>query len=113
MPSGKAEFLNGVPELVVLRLLAARPMYGYELVQAIRRETGESFRFGEGVVYPLLHALQRKGYLKAKEQAVNARVRVYYRLTAKGQKHLASLTQRWHEVSGTVTALLGSEPAVG
>ena len=54
-------FLNGVPELLILRLLAARPMYGYELVQGIRRATDGSLEFGEGCIYPILHRLESQG----------------------------------------------------
>jgi PadR family transcriptional regulator PadR len=56
-------FLNGVPELLLLRLLARQPMYGYELVQAIRRASGDRLDFGEGCIYPILHRLERTGLL--------------------------------------------------
>ena len=52
-------FMNGVPELLILRLLQQEEMYGYEIVQAIRRRTGAVIAVGEGVVYPVLHALER------------------------------------------------------
>ena len=54
-------FLNGVPELLVLRQLTLRPMHGYELVQAIRASTDHSFEFGEGCIYPILHRLEADG----------------------------------------------------
>ena len=44
------DFLNGVPELLILHLLSGRAMYGYELVQAIRLATNETLEFGEGCV---------------------------------------------------------------
>ena len=50
------DFLNGVPELLILSLLARRPMHGYELVQAIRQSTQGTLEFGEGCVY--LHISQ-------------------------------------------------------
>ena len=112
MPSRKTDFLNGVPELVVLRLLAERPMYGYELVQAIKRKSEDGLAFGEGVVYPLLHALQRGGYLSAKRESTGARPRVYYRLTAKGRKRLAKAVTHWQSVNQAIAKLLGSEAAL-
>ena len=57
------DFLNGVPELLLLHLLARRPMYGYELVQAIRQATSGMLEFGEGCVYPILHRLESDGLL--------------------------------------------------
>ena len=52
-------FLNGVPELLVLRLLARREMYGYQIVEEIRKQTGEALSFGEGCIYPYLHHFPR------------------------------------------------------
>src|SRR5437868_2804543 len=52
------DFLNGVPELLVLRLLARRPMYGYQLVRAIEQSSGQVLEFGEGCIYPVLHRLE-------------------------------------------------------
>ena len=53
-------FMNGVPELLILRTLEAREMYGYELVQAIQARTNQAIKIGEGVVYPALHALEAR-----------------------------------------------------
>ena len=52
-------FMNGVPELLILRLLESAEMYGYEIVHAISERTESVIVVGEGVVYPVLHALER------------------------------------------------------
>ncbi|MEL7449802.1 MAG: PadR family transcriptional regulator [Pseudomonadota bacterium] len=103
-------FMTGVPELLVLRLLSRQQMYGYELVKAIRIVTDEAVSLGEGVVYPVLHSLEKAGALKAKRKLVNSRNRVYYSVTAKGRKRLDKLTADWHRIQGGVSAALG-EPA--
>ena len=59
MRRGNPDFMNGVPELLLLQLLATREMYGYELVQSIREQTAEAIQLSEGVVYPTLHALEK------------------------------------------------------
>ena len=100
-------FMSGVPELLVLRLLARQDMYGYELVKAVRIVTGEAIALGEGVIYPALHALERNGALKSTRQPVNGRTRVYYRVTAKGQRRLDRLTAEWDRVSSGIRAALG------
>ncbi|HEY5569506.1 MAG TPA: PadR family transcriptional regulator [Gammaproteobacteria bacterium] len=100
-------FMTGVPELLVLRLLAHREMYGYELVKAVRLVTGEAIGLGEGVVYPVLHGLEHGGALKAKRKAVNGRTRVYYTLTAKGRRRLERLSEEWRRVSAGVNSALG------
>ncbi len=100
-------FMSGVPELLVLRLLARKVMYGYELVKAVRVVTGEAIALGEGVIYPALHGLEKSGSLKATRQPVNGRTRVYYRVTAKGQRRLDRLTAEWDRVSSGVQAAIG------
>jgi PadR family transcriptional regulator PadR len=99
-------FMSGVPELLLLRLLAQREMYGYELVKSIRLVTSEAISLGEGVIYPVLHALERNGALRSRRKAVGGRTRVYYSLTAKGRKRLDKLRQDWHRIQGGVTNAL-------
>jgi PadR family transcriptional regulator PadR len=100
-------FMSGVPELLVLRLLAGREMYGYELARAIEESTREAISIGEGVLYPALHSLEARGLLRARRQAVAGRTRVYYAVTAKGQKRLEQLTSEWRRVAGGIEAVLG------
>jgi PadR family transcriptional regulator PadR len=96
----------GLSELAILRLLQSREMYGYEIVQAIAAHTGQVLAPGEGVVYPLLHALEKGGALKSRRKSVSGRSRIYYSLTARGAKRLASLTDHWKALNGAVGALL-------
>lgn len=104
------DFLNGVPELLILSLLSRRPMYGYQLVQAIRQATNETLEFGEGCVYPVLHYLEAEGMLAGKRETVSGRSRVIYRVTAKGAKQLASTTTAWQRIVQAVNcALRGGE----
>lgn len=106
MPIESPTLLAGVPELMVLRLLKAREMYGYEIVQAIAARTGGVVAPGEGVVYPLLHALEKGGALKSRRKTVNGRSRVYYTLTARGAKKLTSLTGDWTALNIAVQQVL-------
>ena len=104
------DFLNGVPELLILSLLARRPMYGYELVQAIRDSTHGTLEFGEGCVYPILHRLESEGLLSSKRETVGGRNRVVYRVTATGAKHFAGVTTTWRQIVAAVDcALQGGE----
>jgi len=98
--------MNGVPELLVLRLLRGREMYGYEIVQAIREETGEVVNVGEGVVYPVLHALERSGAIASERRPVGGRSRIYYSLSPKGVSRLAELTELWTRLTGAVQQVL-------
>jgi PadR family transcriptional regulator PadR len=100
------EFMTGVPELLILRLLSDREMYGYELVQAIEAATGEAIKVGEGVVYPILHALEEQGCLTSKRKPVNGRTRVYYTATAAGKKRLGALVSEWQRITDAVSGLV-------
>jgi PadR family transcriptional regulator, regulatory protein PadR len=99
-------FMNGVPELLILRLLKDSEMYGYELVQAIRTVTHDVVTLGEGVVYPVLHALEKEGALKSRRKAVGGRTRVYYSITAAGQKRLNQLVSTWSKLNDAVAGAL-------
>lgn len=108
MAKSNPPFMSGVPELLVLRLLARREMYGYELVKAVRLVTDESIVLGEGVVYPVLHGLERNGALRATRKPVNGRTRVYYSVTPKGRQRLDRLSDEWDRVSTGINAALGA-----
>ena len=112
MAQSSPNFLNGVPELLVLRLLRDREMYGYELVQAIRETTGDQIVLAEGVIYPVLHMLERDGALSARRQSVGGRSRVYYKVTPAGAERFARLAAAWQSLSATIGAVL-AEPRHG
>ncbi len=100
-------FMSGVPELLLLRLLEQKEMYGYELVRSIKTVTSDAISLGEGVIYPVLHGLERNGALKAKRKSVGGRTRVYYTVTAKGRKRLDRLHGEWQRIESGISAALG------
>lgn len=99
-------FMNGVPELLILTLLQRKEMYGYEIVQAIRSHTDTVIAVGEGVVYPVLHGLEQNGALKSRRKTVNGRSRIYYSLTAAGSRRLANLSKTWTNLAGAIQRML-------
>ncbi len=102
-------FVNGVPELLILRLLSRKEMYGYELIKAVRILTGAHLELGEGVVYPTLHALEENGFLRSRTTEANGRSRYYYRTTAKGKRRLHSIMAEWDRVTTAVESVLGED----
>jgi PadR family transcriptional regulator len=100
------DFLNGVPELVVLELLSRRPTHGYELVQAIERSSGSTLEFGEGCIYPILHRLEKDGHLASRRELAGGRSRVVYRVTASGRKRLAGRVAAWQSVAAAINLVL-------
>jgi len=105
------EFLNGVPELLVLQLLGRREMYGYELVKEIQAQSRDQFRFGEGCIYPCLHGLEKQRLLTSRRVEAGGRSRFYYRLTPRGRQRLESLTAEWNRVAEGVGLILGAQHA--
>lgn len=104
-------FLNGLPELLVLKLLSRREMYGYEIVQAIQAETKQALSFGEGCIYPYLHYLESTKLVSALRKEVGGRSRCYYRLTEKGRKRLVELAGEWDRVASGVSLIMGGQNA--
>ncbi len=109
---GNPGFMAGVPELLILRLLQDREMYGYEIVQAVGAATRQAVILGEGVVYPLLHSLEKDGALKSQRRPAGGRTRVYYTLTSRGVRRLFELTDDWTRLHGAVGAVLRGSHAV-
>jgi PadR family transcriptional regulator PadR len=107
MAQSNPPFMSGVPELLLLRLLNEKEMYGYELVRTIKEVTDEAISLGEGVIYPVLHSLERNGSLKSKRKPVSGRTRVYYSLTKKGRDRLQKLRNDWSRIQGGVATALG------
>jgi PadR family transcriptional regulator PadR len=106
MKKTNPSFLNGVPELLVLRLLSRREMYGYEIVRAIQSETKEILSFGEGCIYPYLHYLEQEKLVSSSRQEVDGRSRLYYKLTSRGSKRLEELSNEWDRVTSGVALIM-------
>ncbi len=112
MAKANPPFMSGVPELLVLRLLSQQEMYGYELVRAIRLTSEEAIVLAEGVVYPVLHGLEQQGVLRSKERLVGGRTRIYYTVTAKGRRRLATLAEEWDRLNLGIRSIMGGVPCL-
>lgn len=99
-------FMAGVPQLMILRLLQDQEMYGYEIVQAIRERTGDVVSIGEGITYTVLHALERARALKSRRVSVDGRPRIYYSLTPRGRTRYRELAQDWTTLADAIRAVL-------
>jgi len=99
----------GLSELMVLRLLREQEMYGYEIVQAIAARTRQVLSPGEGVIYPLLHALEKDGALKSRRKTVGGRSRIYYSVTARGLKRYQDLAGSWTTLAQAIQSVIKGE----
>ena len=111
MGRSNPNFLNGVPELLLLSALQRESLYGYELVQRLKDKQSGILDFGEGCLYPILHRLCRDGVLSTYNEKVNGRTRKYYKITSVGNARLARLQREWEAVSTAVTLKLSEAHA--
>jgi transcriptional regulator len=104
----KSDLLKqGTLELLVLRLLRAGPLNGWDIMQRIRVASGEVLSVTPGALYPALHRLEERGLVRAEWAASenNRRARVY-ELTRAGRKQLAAERDIWERFTGAVDAIL-------
>ena len=90
------EWMRGAAPLAVLTLLERSEMYGYQLVEALERDSGGLLAMGQSTVYPLLYNLEGRGHVKASHRASpTGRQRKYYRLTVEGRRWLEGQRSQW------------------
>jgi len=91
---------------IVLAILAAGDSYGYAILQRVREISGGRMEWTDGMLYPVLHRLERLGHIAARwEVAESGRRRKYYRLTTQGRDQLADERRQWQAVDATLRAV--------
>jgi PadR family transcriptional regulator PadR len=91
---------------IVLAILAEGDSYGYALLQRVRELSGGRMAWTDGMLYPVLHRLERLGYVVARwEVAESGRRRKYYRITPQGRAQLAEERSQWQAVDATLRGL--------
>ena len=104
------EWMRGAAPLAVLTLLDRREMYGYELVEALERDSGGLLAMGQSTVYPLLYNLEGRGHIKAVwREAESGRRRKYYKATSAGRKWLDGQRSQWATLVAAMSSLGVSE----
>ncbi|WP_375204869.1 PadR family transcriptional regulator [Hyphococcus sp.] len=102
----KAQLNKGVADMALLLVLRGRAHYGLEILEALNGVAG--LGIADGTIYPLLHRLERQGFIAAEwvTDTPNGRPRKYYRLTEAGRATLDEMIADWRRVSGGVERLL-------
>jgi len=111
------DFRKGSTRVLILSMLAERPMYGYQIAKELKRRSEGYFAFKEGTLYPALHRMEKEGLLGSEWQVVEkGPSRKYYHITEEGRKVLADSAQEWATFSRRLLSILGEhrvEPASG
>jgi len=99
-------------EPLVLSILAQGESYGYAIIQRVRQLSQETLQWTDGMLYPVLHRLERNGLIVAQwGKAESGRRRRYYRITEDGAKALATEKEEWETVNATLNELWGASNA--
>ncbi len=101
--------MSGSMTMLLLRLLAEKDMYGYEMIDTLRKKSNHVFELKAGTLYPLLHSLESKGFLTAYEQEHAGKTRKYYSITKEGRGLLAQKKAEWKEYQSAVAQVLSME----
>lgn len=107
MRKQKADLLQGTLELLVLRLLSAGSLNGWDIMQRIQLTSGEVLSVTPGALYPALHRLEERGLISATwGPSENNRKAKFYQLTARGRKQLEAQRKQWERFSGAVALIM-------
>jgi PadR family transcriptional regulator, regulatory protein PadR len=107
MPAQRIGLPQGTLDLLILRTLALGPQHGWAISERVRQISDDALRIQQGSLYPALHRLERRGWIKAKWGASeNNRRAKFYELTKTGQKQLASEQAAWEKLTAAVGQVL-------
>jgi PadR family transcriptional regulator, regulatory protein PadR len=103
----RAEFLKGTLDMLILKIAALGPIHGYAIAQRIQQISRDFFQLQQGSLYPALHRLEDRGWLKAEWKVTETgREGKFYSLTRKGRKQLQTEVENWERLTGAVALIL-------
>jgi transcriptional regulator len=109
MANERIDLPQGTLDLLILRTLSLGPQHGWAISERVQQVSSEVLQIQQGSLYPALHRLERRGWIKAKwGTSENNRRAKYYDLTASGKKQLVVETDSWLKLTAAVTQILES-----
>ena len=107
MPAQKIELPQGTLDLLILRTLALAPQHGWAISERIQQISSDVLRIQQGSLYPALHRLERRGWIKARwGTSENNRRAKYYELTQTGRRQLEVEKNAWEKLTIAVAQVL-------
>jgi PadR family transcriptional regulator PadR len=102
-----AELLQGTLDMLILKVVALRPIHGYAILQRIHQISREALQIRQGSLYPALYRLERQGWLEAEWRTQDGgREAKYYSLTKAGRRQLAAETAGWKRLCDAISLVL-------
>ena len=106
------ELVAASAEALILSLLARGESYGYAIIQEVRARSEDHLKWTDGMLYPVLHRLEKNGWIKSRwVKMENGRKRKYYSLKNDGQAALAEQREQWLKVHRVLVQLWGEKYA--
>lgn len=103
MPPSRFPIPQGTLDMLVLQILSLEPAHGYGIAQRLQQISQDAVQVNQGSLYPALHRLEQKGWLRAEWKASETgREAKFYSLTAAGRKQLAVEKQSWSRLTTAV-----------
>jgi PadR family transcriptional regulator PadR len=107
MGDDKLDLPQGTLDLLILKALSLGPMHGWAISERIHDVSRETLQIPQGSLYPALHRLERRGWIRAEWGASdNNRKAKYYELTKVGRKQLAAEADDWARLTAAVALVL-------
>lgn len=105
----QVDLMQGTLEMLILKAVSLEKLHGYGVLLRIQQMSGEQLVIQQGSLYPALHRLERRGWIKARwGTSDNNRRAKYYELTRSGQKQLEAETESWRKLTAAVDQILES-----
>src|SRR5947208_6466264 len=107
MSNSKSDILQGTLDMLILKAVALGAMHGYAISQRIQQMSKDVLQVQQGSLYPALHKLESKGWLKAEwGDSETGRAAKFYSLTRKGRQQLHAESANWDRLAGAVSAIM-------
>jgi transcriptional regulator len=105
--SRPADLVQGTLDLLILKMLALEPLHGWAINSRLKRISGDVLQVSDGSLYPALHKLEHRGWIKAEWKASeNNRRAKFYALTRAGRRHLEREAAEWERLSGAISTVV-------
>ena len=107
MPAERIDLPQGTLDLLILRTVALEPQHGWAISERIQQISSDALRIQQGSLYPALHRLERRGWIKARwGTSENNRRAKYYELTKSGRRQLEVEKDAWEKLAVAVAQVL-------
>jgi transcriptional regulator len=104
---GRIELPQGTLDILILKAVSLEPLHGWAISERLQQISKDVVQVQQGSLYPALHRLERRGWLRAKWATTsNNRRAKFYEITAAGRKQLSAEARTWRKLAGAVASVL-------